>query len=530
MGSVRPATKLSRKVADADPLETIEVLLILRYASALDGRAADLSSRWPRARRYLHHDEFASIHGAADGDVEAVQEFARHYELKLLEKHVGRRSIWLKGAVQQFGEAFSVTLSNFEYADGDCLGFTEELSVPSKLAPIIQGAFGLDRRPIAKPHFRPRVARPDAATGASEVADALTPPQVAALYNFPTDATGEGQCIGLIELGGGYSAFDLQAYFQMLQLPMPVITPVSVSGVTNSPGASSSSDTEVMLDLEVAGSVAPGAKLAAYFAPNSEKGFIEAVSSAIHDQVNKPSVITISWGEDESSWSAQARTTFDQILQEAGTLGVTVCASAGDYGSADGVSGGQSHVSYPASSAYVLACGGTSRFQSSGESSAEVVWNDLSSGGGATGGGISAVFPQPAYQSGVDTLKTTTAVHGRGVPDVAGLADSASAYLVRVNGADSVIGGTSAVAPLWAGLIARVNQKLGTPAGYLNPLLYNQLSKAQVTQDIINGNNGAFEAAAGWDACTGWGIPNGSALCNALDQGAADPATPTSSP
>jgi kumamolisin len=427
------------------------------------------------------------------------------------------------------GAAFGVTLSRFECSTGDCLGFTEELSVPSELAAIIEGVFGLDRRPIARPHFRQRVARPDAATGSGEIGNALTPPQVADLYNFPNDATGDGQCIGLIELGGGYSESDLQAYFQMLQLPMPVIIPVPVSGVANNPGVNASSDTEVMLDLEVAGSVAPGAKLAVYFAPNSEKGFIEAVSSAVHDEANRPSIVTISWGEDESYWSAQARTTFDQILQEAGTLGVTVCASAGDYGSTDGVSGGQAHVSYPASSPYVLACGGTSQSTSNTESAVEVVWNDLSSGGGATGGGISAVFPQPTYQKGVAVLEAMTAVQGRGVPDVAGLADSASAYLVRVNGADSVIGGTSAVAPLWAGLIARVNQKLGTQAGYLNPLLYGQLSQASVTQDIVTGNNGAFQAGQSWDACTGWGSPNGGALCDALDQGKADGATSSAS-
>jgi kumamolisin len=527
-GSVRPATKLSRKVGEADQLEIIEALIILRHGQSPNVLATELSARWPRSRRYLKRHEFSSMHGATAADIERLQEFARQYGLEVSRTHAGRRSVWLNGSAQQLGAAFGVSLSLFECSTGECLGHTEELSLPSELAGIIEGVFGLDRRPIARPHFRRRAARPDAGTGSNEVGGALTPPQVASLYNFPNDATGDGQCIGLIELGGGYSESDLQAYFQMLQLSLPVITPVSVSGVANSPGVNASSDTEVMLDVEVAGSVAPSAKLAVYFAPNSEKGFIEAVSTAIHDEANRPSIVTISWGEDESYWSAQARTSFDQILQEAGTLGVTICASAGDYGSTDGVSGGQAHVSYPASSPYVLACGGTSQAVSDTELAVEVVWNDLSSGGGATGGGISSVFPQPAYQKGVAALEAMTAVQGRGVPDVAGLADSASAYSVRVNGADSVIGGTSAVAPLWAGLIARINQKLGTPSGYLNPLLYGQLSQASATQDIVTGNNGAFQAGQSWDACTGWGSPNGSALCNALEQ-AGTTAAPASS-
>lgn len=453
------------------------------------------------------------MHGAAASDLKRIEEFARTYDLQISRTHVGRRSVWLSGTVEKLSAAFGVTLALFECPTGTCLGFTEELSVPSELASIVQGVFGLDRRPIARPHFRRRLTNASVSGGVSGVNGSLTPPQVAALYDFPADTSGSGQCIALIELGGGYSESDLATYFQSLGIAVPVITPVSVSGVTNSPGVDANSDTEVMLDVEVAGSVAPNAKLAVYFAPNSEKGFIEAVSSAAHDSANKPSVITISWGEDESYWSAQARQTLDQIIQETGVLGVTVCASAGDHGSTDGIQDGLAHVSFPASSPYALACGGTSR----PDGNVQVVWNDLSSGGGATGGGISAFFPQPAYQNGIAALEAMTAVQGRGVPDVAGLADSQSAYLVQANGAESVIGGTSAVAPLWAALIARLNQKLQKPTGYLNPLLYGDLQQASVTQDIVDGNNGAFQAGAGWDACTGWGTPNGSALMSALE-------------
>jgi kumamolisin len=149
-------------------------------------------------------------------------------------------------------------------------------------------------------------------------------------------------------------------------------------------------------------------------------------------------------------------------------------------------------------------------------------WNQSSRayGGGATGGGVSAASALPDYQQDLPGLQTGNPVQpGRGIPDVAGLADSQTAYVVRVNGANTVIGGTSAVAPLWSALIARINQALGVPAGYLNPLLYQQLSQVPVTWDINSGNNGLFEAATGWDACTGWGTPNGTALLAALSQG-----------
>jgi len=361
---------------------------------------------------------------------------------------------------------------------------------------------GLDNRPQARPHFR---LRPAASTAAS-----FTPIQVANLYGYP-NGSGEGQCVGLIELGGGYRPADLKTYFDGLGVKLPSVTAVSVDHGKNAPtGSANGPDGEVMLDVEVVGAITPQAHIAVYFSPNTDAGFLDAITTAIHDTKNKPSVISISWGGPESSWTSQAMTAMDSAFQAAAAMGITVCVAAGDSGSSDGVASGD-HVDFPASSPFALACGGT-RLSAQGSSIAqEVVWNE-GANNGATGGGISSVFPAAAWQAGLKALSTQgqdTALKMRGVPDVAGNADPESGYDVRIDGTDTVIGGTSAVAPLWAALIARINQTSGKAAGYLNPQIYKS---PPAFRDITQGNNGDFEATVGWDACTGLGSPNGAKL------------------
>jgi kumamolisin len=273
-----------------------------------------------------------------------------------------------------------------------------------------------------------------------------------------------------------------------------------------------------MLDIEIAAAIAPKAKIVVYFAGNSSQGFLDAVTKAVHDTVNKPSVISISWGGPESNWSGQAFEQFDQAFQAAAAVGVTVTVAAGDNGSSDGASDGQPHVDFPASSPNVLACGGTTLNASDTQIFSEVVWNDPN--GGATGGGISDQFPVPAYQqnAGVPPSANSSKTVGRGVPDVAANADPATGYVVRADGQEAVVGGTSAVAPLWAGLIALLNQSLGKPVGFLNPTLYGFDTASGVFRDITEGNNGAYTAGPGWDACTGLGVAVGEKLLQALSQ------------
>ncbi len=334
----------------------------------------------------------------------------------------------------------------------------------------------------------------------------------------------------MIELGGGYRPRDIAHYFKSLGITTPSVSAISVDGGQNSPtGDGNGPDGEVMLDIEVAGSIAPQSKIAVYFTPNTDQGFYDAISAALHDTTNNPSVISISWGGPESTWSQQSLTEYNTLLEDATTLGVSVCIAAGDNGSTDGVTDGLQHVDFPASSPYALACGGTKLAASNGKISSEVVWNETANNEGATGGGISAIFPKPDYQANANVQPSVNPGHfvGRGVPDVAGDADPETGYDVYVDGKATVIGGTSAVAPLWAGLIARINQLVGKSVGFLNSALYTQAASG-CFNDITSGNNGAYSAASGWDPCTGLGSPIGEAV-EALLSGQPPAPTPTRS-
>src|SRR5580704_1658630 len=340
-----------------------------------------------------------------------------------------------------------------------------------------------------------------------------TPRQVAQLYQFPLDVDGTGQTVGILELGGGYKAADLKNYFSSLGTAEPNVTSVSVDDGENTPTNPNGADGEVLLDIEVVGAVAPGTTITVYFAPNTSQGFQDALTTAIHDATNKPSVISISWGSAESTWTAQAMTAFDSAAQDAAALGITICAACGDNGSSDGVNDGANHVDFPASSPHILACGGTSLQSTDGEITSETVWNDGAKGG-AGGGGYSNQFPLPAWQASANIQPP--AGGGRGVPDVSGNADPNTGYNILVDGQSLVIGGTSAVAPLWSALIALLNEKLGQPLGFLQPVIYGLPKTTNAFQDITSGTNGSFSAGPGWDAATGLGSPSGQNLLQAL--------------
>src|SRR5262249_10655358 len=271
--------------------------------------------------------------------------------------------------------------------------------IPIELKDIIEGVFGLDNRLQAHPHIiLPTNAarlRATAVSGSSASGQALAtgtqsyvPPQVGAFYNFPTDLTGAGQCIGLLEFGGGFSQSDLDTYFQQLRLPVPQVAAVSVDGVSNQPGKDPDADGEVLLDIEVAASLAPGANIVVYFAPFTEQGWVDVVNAAIHDTQNRPSALSISWGftEGQDIWTNQAIQSVNQAFQAAALQGITVCAASGDDGSRDQLDDGRVHVDFPASSPYVLACGGTTLQFANGVFTGETVWNEggRDQGGGAT--------------------------------------------------------------------------------------------------------------------------------------------------
>ena len=441
---------------------------------------------------------------AVQADIQSVAGLALAHGLVVEEQNAVRRVVVLSGPAGAFEETFGTKLRVVRAGGGKHRVRTGPVMVPRQLAPRILAVLGLDNRQAAQ--SRSRLANVFALMEPFTVLD------LAKQYDFPPGLDGTGQTIGIIALGGGYLPSDLRDYFGALGLAVPQVTEVSVHGAKNSPGIDDLADREAALDIQIAGAIAPGAHIVVYFAENSEQGFHDAISQAVHDD-NAPSVISTSWGGPEESWTDQLRDALSATLDDAVTLGITVLAAAGDDGASDDLPIGL-HVDLPACLEQVLACGGTHAEINAGKLT-EIVWNDSISGQGATGGGVSRKVPMPAWQSSADVPPhPETGFRGRGVPDVAGNADPLTGYRVRINGADQVVGGTSAVAPLWAGLIARMNQQLGKRLGYVNPSLYG-LGPA-VFRDVVQGGNDGFKAGGTWDACTGLGTPNGRALLAAF--------------
>jgi kumamolisin len=510
---------------DADARMEISVRLRPRH-EVTDSELETLGRTPPRDRSVPSRRQFAQRHGADPADIERVREFATAHGLEVVDASVPRRTVVLAGPTSAVASAFGTQFQLYDSQIGTYQGRVGAIHLPQDLSERVEGVFGLDNRRQARTHAVERPPMPGAMSRAQPFG--FTPPQIGRLYGFPDgQLDGAGECIGIIEFGGGYDRDDLAAYFGRLGLPLPEVVSVSVDGVDNEPSLSDDSpDGEVMLDIEVAGAIAPGAKIVVYFAPFTERGWVDVLSRAIHDEQHQPSIISISWGWPEANWlwTKRALRAVDGVLREAAALGITVCCASGDDGSADELTDGRAHVDFPASSPHILSCGGTTLRVAGGRLAAEWVWNDgpRSVGGGASGGGVSQFFSLPAWQTIVGVPPSLNGGRlGRGVPDVAGDADPGTGYIVRVHGRDTVIGGTSAVAPLWAGLIARINQHLGQPLGYLNPLL-PQLVAAGGFQDITVGTNdttgwiGGYPAHSGWDACTGWGRPIGDALLSAL--------------
>jgi len=527
--SHRHARVGAKRTSAADPNEMLSVSVRIRRRSDAPTLPdpASLAVTSHREKRYISREDFATHYGASQDDLDKIAAFAATNGLAVVESSIPRRTMVLKGTVAQMSKAFAVDLGMYETADEKYRGREGPIHLPSGLIGIVEGVFGLDNRKMAHPHVRiSEKATVDISPAQAIVP--LTPPQVAQLYGFPTAPNASGQTIGIFEFGGGYKPSDVQLFYNSLHLAVPSITPVSILGQGNSPD-NSNYTTETLLDIGVAGSVATGAKLAVYFAPWTEQGWVDIVTTAIHDTVNKPSVISISygWPENETAgnltWSQAAINAVDTTFQEAAAIGVTILVSSGDSGSGCGMGDGKAHVEYPGSDPYVTCVGGTSISNVSGLSFKEDVWND----NGITGGGISDIFVAPNYppvwQNWANLPGSANDGHkGRGIPDIAGNADELSGYTLFQNGVRiGPVGGTSAAAPLYAGLAALMNAGLGEPVGYLNPNLY-AMPYSYVFRDINDGQSNAsggapgYKSGPGWDACTGLGGVNGTALEYAL--------------
>jgi acylphosphatase len=487
----------AHKIGPADSKENLSVSIRVRRRTDAP-KAVDmnmLAATPPRQRKHLSREEYAGSYGAAQSDLDTIAKFAKSSGLKVVESSIPRRTVVLSGTADQLSKAFSVSLNHYQTSKGTYRGFEGQIAVPAEIADVVESVHGLDDRPIVSPQFRAAV------TG--QATTPLTPPQVGKLYSCPTN-TAAGQTIAILEFGGGFKQTDVTSYFNnTVHLPVPTVAAVGVDGANNNPGQPA--DLEVILDIDVAGAVAPGAKIVVYFAPNTVQGFIDCITTAAHDATNRPSVISISWAGEEAGWGTAIHDV-SAALQEAATMGVSVFVSSGDGGS-----GNPAEVLYPSSDPWVSGCGGVTIENVSGTTFTENTW-------GGSGGGISNVFGLPAWQSWVNVPTSVNPVGhvGRGVPDIAGNADPASGYMLILNGASTgPVGGTSAVAPFYAGVVALLNAALDEPVGYLNPSFY-AFNGSNVYRDVTVGSNGLYHAGFGWDACTGLGSVFGIPMLTAM--------------
>ena len=518
-GSHRQPVPGAHVVGRADPLERIDVSLLLR--SRFSGRRLErveaVGSRPLARRNHIGREEFESRHAAGPNDIAQVERFAQRHQLDLVAADPARRTVGLSGRVSDMERAFGVDLARWSVDGSEYRGRTGPIHIPAELGAVVQSVFGLDNR--AQAIARYRQSGPASRKRSGSASPTLTPADLGVLYEFPHEFDGRGQTIALVELGGGYRMPDVTDYFRALGESVPTVLAVSVDGAHNAPdGQRHGSDNLVMLDLAIAAVLAPAAKIVIYFAPNTARGFVDAVSTAVHDRLHRPTILSISWGAPEKTWAHQAMRAVDEAFQEAALLGVTVLVASGDDGARGQLDDGLAHVDFPASSPHALACGGTRIKHSPNGSVSEAAWGTRRAG--ATGGGVSDIFRLPSWQANGRVPSSVNPGHriGRGVPDVAAHADPATGYRVWAAGQRPLLGGTGAAASMWAALVARLNQRIGHPVGYLNPLLYrvSHDTDGRAFRDVASGTNGMYDAQPGWDATTGLGSPRAKGLIEAL--------------
>lgn len=330
------------------------------------------------------------------------------------------------------------------------------------------------------------------------------PSAVAKSGNFPAGRNLDQVCVAIVELGGGVNLADVYAFCSKNGYLNPEIHIDCVDGAVPVLSGAGGADGEVMLDLEVIAGVAQGVKILVVFGPNTDQGFVDAIKAAVNHSLN-PCVVSISWGSSISNFSDYTRKAMDGVFQQAKAKKVLITVASGDNGSNDGTS--DPIVDYPSSSPWALACGGTRlTLDDKGNKINEKCW-DLSDGNGSSGGGFTTLYSKPDYQ------KNISIAAGRCSPDVAGNADPATGYPVVVDGVPITIGGTSAVAPLYAALCAIITSRLGQPVDNWHEVLY---SDPTVTVDVIGGNNGAYSCGTGYDLVTGLGTIDGEKLLQSL--------------
>jgi len=530
--------KGATRVGPLAPDRRIDFTIVLAAKAGLP--PVHSSTHGEHAPEHLTHAELRQKYGAVPGAVKHIESFARKFNLEVTENAEHRRSLRLSGRSADVARAFNTAFGEFELEDHKFFAPIHPPQAPAEWNGVVDAVLGLHSSRHAWPRRRSSVH------GHAPSASLL---DLARAYAFPQGLDGSGETIGLIEFGGGFYPEDVRQFASQLGVPAPRITVVEIGSGANRPASrravhelldvasgrltlaaeaeqtdsflAAQSTAEVTMDLEILAALAPAAHIVVYFADSGEQGLYHALSRAVHDDHHRPGILSVSWSMPEHTLSAPELNAIEHVLREAAHLGITVCVSSGDAGALNGSTDGKPSVNYPASSPHCLACGGTSGKLTSAGFSEEVVWNATHFGfKGASGGGVSRQFPLPAWQQDAHVPPNPKGAAGRGVPDVAGLADPRYGCELLIADRTATSAGTSAVAPLWAALVARINQALGRRCGYLHPHIYRLGHRRHAAlHPVLKGNNDFYSAREGWNACTGYGTPRGDALLAHLNHG-----------
>ncbi len=451
-------------------------------------RARALGATPLAERSYATRADLARATDADPNDLARLQRYCQTFGIETVGTHW--RSVVLGGSIGKFVAAFGATAGIYQLDDKRRFRHrSKPLYAPPEIAEMLRGPFGIHQWPRShaigslQPHTAP-----------------LSTADVISRYQFP-DADGSGQSVAILQLRGTFRADDFAACMraQGVAVKTPIVKRVDNAELAHD--IATAKDIESAIDTQIVAALAPGAQIVLYAAPDDERGVLDAIRTALFDDDNRPSIVSISFGFPEYLWTPIALTILDELFTVAALLGVSIFCASGDNG-AELDADGTPHVLAPASSPFAHACGGTQIVAGSG-TTAEIAWSK-------TGGGFSSRFGVPPWQS----LAASAAVGyrlapGRGVPDFA--AQAMPGYSVVFEGVTFAMGGTSAVAPVWAALTARLNERLEKPLGFFSPLLYGAPAST-FFRDVTSGSNDRFHSAAGWNPCTGLGVPAGNAI------------------
>jgi subtilase family serine protease len=457
-------------------------------------------------RKYLSVEEFTSRFGPTEADYAAVVKFAQANGLTIVDTAANRMVVDVEGPAANIEKAFHLTLNLYQHPGESRAFFASDVEPTADLDVPLLHVSGLDNftLPRAKNvRVAPEAIAASKTTGSGPGGQFIGSDMRAAYYGSGT-LTGKGQSLALFEFAG-YEISDVKAYFKNLKQTLKVpVHGVSLNHVSLSCPPATCDDSEQVLDIEMAISMAPGLKQVVVYVGSNDVTIFNRMAS---DNTSKQISCSWGWSDDESS--------LDPIFKQMAAQGQSVFVASGDQGSATAAD-----VVWPADDPYITSVGGTdlTTVSAGGAWKSETGWN------GSAGMPSKNKIPIPSYQTipGVITSTNHASKTLRNIPDVAAEADT-NQYSCYDGGCFGGNGGTSYAAPQWAAFTALLNQQAvaagGSPIGFLNPSLYNIGTGPSYTSDfhdIKSGSNGKYSAVKGYDLVTGWGSPTGPDLINAL--------------